>query len=105
MNYTVNGEEVTRPFYDYYANVQLPTVVLNEGSMTRTARRTGVEVYKSDNPKLYELGIPVCEIGKGFKYSLNILQKVPVSMNRDNVPASFLDTAIGRVLELSLIHI
>ncbi len=99
LNYTVNREQVTRPSYDYYANVQLPTVVLNEGSMTRTARRTGVEVYKSDNPKLYELGIPVCEIGKGFKYSLNILQKVPVSMNRDNVPASFLDTAIGRVLE------
>ena len=99
LNYTVNGDEVTRPFYDYLTHVQLPTVILTDGSMTRTARRTAVEVYRSDKPKLYELGIPVCEIGKGFKYSLNILQKVPVSMNRDNVPASFMDTAIGRVLE------
>ena len=99
LNYTVNGDQVTRLFYDYFTNVTLPTVILHEGSMSRTARRTGVEVYKSEEPMLYELGIPVCEIGKGFKYSLNILQKVPVSMTRDNVPASFMDTAIGRVLE------
>lgn len=99
LSYIVNDKEVERVFYDYFTNVTLPTVILNGGSMSRTARRTGVEVYESDNPKLYELGIPICDIGKGFRYSLNILQKVPVSMNRDNVPASFMDIAIGRSLE------
>ena len=99
LRFTVNGNEVIRSHYDYFTHVTLPTVILNEGSMTRTYRRTAVEVYKSETPQLYELGIPVCEIGKGFRYSLNILQKVPVSMNRDNVSATFMDIAIGRVLE------
>jgi hypothetical protein len=68
----------------------LPTVISDEeGNLKRTSRKTQIEVYKADGvAMIYEMGIPVVETGD--KYHVNVMQKVPINMQRDNVPPSYL---------------
>jgi len=70
----------------------LPTEIADaEGVLRRSARKTVVEVYapnEGEMPSIYELGIPVVETND--KWSYNILQKVPLNSDRDNVTPSYL---------------
>lgn len=78
----------------------LPTVLEDEtGSLRRTQRQTQVELYESDVPEggwLYELGIPVVNIGGPFH--VNVMQKVPLNMDRDNVTPAYLKKLRAEVL-------
>ncbi len=78
-----------------------------EGLMKRTTRKTMVEVYdlaehernEDDDDMggwIYEMGIPV--VNTGDRYHINVLQKVPVNMDRDNVPPSYLKKLRALVL-------
>ena len=69
----------------------LPTEISDdEGNLKRTKRQTDIEIYE---PKLacgwiYEMGIPIVETGDRF--DVNIAQKVPLSLDRDNVTPAYL---------------
>lgn len=68
----------------------LPTEIAdNEGNMRRTQRKTRIEIYAANGQAyLYEMGIPVVEIDGRFQ--VNVMQKVPLNFDRDNVSPAYL---------------
>lgn len=80
--------------------VALPTEIADEeGRLRRVTRTTRVHVYEpnpGETPMLYELGIPVVETGD--RWHLDVLQKVPLNLERDNVPPGYLKTLRVHVL-------
>jgi hypothetical protein len=71
---------------------KLTTEIANgEGILRKLKRETIVEVLEpreGELPTLYELGIPVMPLD--CKWHVNIQQKVPLTMERDSVPPSYL---------------
>ena len=68
----------------------LPTIIADEeGNLKKTSHKTVVEVYPKSKDKgcIFELGIPVvdCDID----YDINVMQKVPLNKDRDNVSPSY----------------
>jgi hypothetical protein len=82
----------------------LPTEIADaEGILRRSARKTVVEVYEAregEVPSVYEMGIPVVETNDRYHY--NILQKVPLNSDRDNVTPAYLREL--RTLVLNEMH-
>jgi len=70
----------------------LPTEIADaEGILKRSTRKTVIEVYdalEGETPSVYEMGIPVVETGDKWHY--NVLQKVPLNADRDNVTPAYL---------------
>ena len=61
-----------------------------------------MEIFEAETPWLYELGIPVMTLeDTQFKYSLNVHQKIPLSMSRDLVARNYIMKLIGLVNEAS----
>lgn len=89
---TFNGREILHRTPLCSFKNQLPTEIADaEGNLRRTARITNIEVYecqKGEDAHIYELGIPIVETGD--KYHVNIGQKVPLTLERDNVPPAYL---------------
>lgn len=81
--------------------VSLDTVVADdEGFLRHRTRRTSVDLYEpvaGEPARLYELGIPVVETGDTWDY--NVLQKVPLNADRDNVTPGYL-----RALRLAVLN-
>lgn len=79
---------------------QLATEIADEdGRLRPTKRKTQVEIYEPLNGEtahIYEMGIPVVETFDRFH--VNIMQKVPLSLDRDNVPPSYLKEIRAQVL-------
>lgn len=74
-----------------------------EGLLRRTVRKTKVEVYpvlEGEAATLYEMGIPVMETGDKWHY--NIMQKVPLTLDRESVLPSFLRSV--RVAVINALH-
>lgn len=73
-------------------NATLPTEVANDdGFLRRVSRETTVRLFAvqpGEMAMLYEMGIPVVATGDKWHYDVN--QKVPLSMERDSIPAAFL---------------
>lgn len=101
---TINGKPLPfrRPLEVFEAT--LPTEIADEaGIPRRTARKTLVSVYepaKGEVASIYELGIPIVETGD--RWHINISQKVPLSMERDNVTPAYLRQV--RTLVLNHMH-
>lgn len=95
---TYNGKVI--PHRESIASFEalLPTVAANkDGEMIRTVRKTTVNVYsRHHNSSIYEMGIPVVDTDD--LYDVDIQQKVPVSMSRDNVPPGYLQKLRALVL-------
>ncbi len=72
----------------------LPTPLADEEGVLRIFRRqTTIQVYEpspDETPSVYELGVPVVETGD--RWHINVGQKVPLNMQRDNVPPAYLRT-------------
>lgn len=89
---TVNGYQLPlrKPVASFECS--LPTVVGDaEGVLKATTRVTKVEVYETKHNEvawLYELGIPVVQTFDRFH--VNVGQKVPLNMDRDNVTPAYL---------------
>lgn len=79
-------------------NMSLPTEISDiEGNLKRTKRKTDVEIYESENGSyIYEMGIPIVKIED--KFSINVLQKVPLNLERDNVTPKYLKDLRAEVL-------
>lgn len=88
----LNGEGIPmrKPLDEF--EVELPTEVADaDGNLKRSRRKTTVAVFEpfpDETPSLYELGVPVVETGD--KWHIDVQQKVPLNMDRDNVPPAFL---------------
>ncbi len=92
---TFNGTALpARPVSDTIGRVALLTEIADaDGVMHRTTRSTFVRTYEvmpGEKGMVYEMGIPVVETGDKWHYDVN--QKVPLSMERDSIPAAYLRT-------------
>lgn len=89
---TINGVKLLSrpPIRTFQAT--LPTELANEeGVLRRVARRCDVSIHRlqsGETAMLYEMGIPVVEIDS--RWHVNIQQKVPLNMERDNVTPAYL---------------
>ena len=87
-----NGKEIEsrKPLHSY--SIQLPTVKEDAKGRLRSANRTTeIRIYEplaGEVSTLYEMGIPVTEIGD--KWHVDVQQKVPVNLERDRVASSYL---------------
>lgn len=88
----VNGEPLKhrKPVHEFRA--QLPTEIADDDGYLRSTRRmTTVEVHRvlgDEEATIYEMGIPV--VATGDKWHVNIMQKVPLNSDRDNVTPGYL---------------
>lgn len=89
--------------------VALPTVFADaEGVLRNTKRNTEVELYeveKNEMPHLYELGIPVVELDGDDPWHVNVLQRVPLNVDRDNVTPAYLRTLRVAILNATAEHL
>jgi hypothetical protein len=78
----------------------LPTVEADEqGNLRRRTRKTEVRVYEpqpGETATLYEMGLPVVQTGD--KWHVEIQQKVPLNLERDNVSPAYLQSVRLAVL-------
>ena len=97
---TLNGEVIARREPVTVTGATLATEIADEhGFLRPTKRVTNVEIFEplaGEAGTLYEMGIPVVETGD--RYHVNILQKVPLNSDRDNVPPAFLRDVRATVL-------
>jgi len=100
----VNGEALPERKILKTVEATLPTELADEnGVLRRSTRKTTVGIYEpllGEEPMLYELGIPV--VATGDKFDVSIGQKVPLTLDRDNVPPSFLRAV--RTLIVNAMH-
>src|SRR5271170_7556802 len=101
---TFNGNEIKRRNPVFVFESQLPTFDMDEeGQLRKTARKTKIELYaplEGEIASIYELGMPVVDTED--KFHANILQKVPLNLDRDNVTPAYLRTI--RTLVLNNTH-
>ena len=101
---TYNGRVLQQRTPVTWFEETLPTVTADEeGVLRKTSRKTLVRVYEpaeGEPAMLYELGIPVVETGD--RYHVDVQQKVPLNMDRDNVTPAYLRTI--RVAVLNATH-
>ena len=86
-----DGKVLKRPRQVASFECTLPTERADdEGVLRRTKRKTAVTVYEpKDGPGwIYEMGIPVVE--SGDKFHVDVGQKIPLNMDRDNVTPAYL---------------
>lgn len=88
----INGETLAEREPLASIDVSLPTEQGDEeGYLRRTTRMCFIEIYEpaeGEPAMLYELGIPVVETGD--RYHVSVGQKIPLSLERDNVSAYYL---------------
>ncbi len=88
----VNGEPIVerQPTLTFEAYLETEVADLETGNLRRTNRTGEIELYiphAGEKPTIYEMGIPVVK-SNGF-YHVNIMQKVPLNMDRDNVTPGY----------------
>jgi hypothetical protein len=95
-----NTRTLIRPAPVASFTVQLPTIVADaEGVLRPTKRNTLVEIFEpleGEVASIYELGIPVVDTRD--KFHVNVHQKVPLNMDRDNVKPAYLRQLRAAVL-------
>jgi hypothetical protein len=72
----------------------------SEGYLRRSERKTSIDIFAplaGEVASLYEMGIPVVDTGD--KYSIVVQQKVPLSIERDNVTPAYLAKLRALVIE------
>lgn len=105
---TVNNRPLARRFpIAMLDGITLETEYSDEGGNWRTTRRqTAVHIYEPVSrgvPSIYEMGIPIVETGDKWDY--DILQRVPLTADRDSVKPSFLRDVRAEVLNRLADHL
>lgn len=98
--FSLNGEII--PYQKPYKTFEavLTTEVESEGIFKRVERKTAINVLRADGQaRLYEMGLPITEIE--CEFNVDIQQKVPLSVDRENVSPSYLETLYAEVLNFT----
>lgn len=89
---TINGEHLMWRATEKEFTAGLDTEIAdNDGNLKRGYRKTKIRCYAvlpDEKPMIYEMGIPVVE--HDCAYHVDVLQKVPLTLDRDNVTVGFL---------------
>lgn len=96
----VNGEplEQRTPHTTFRASLQTEWAD-EDGNLHRNHRQTDVQLHAvrdGERASIYEMGIPVVETGD--EWHVNVMQKVPLNMDRDNVTPAYLRAVRAEVL-------
>ena len=98
IEFWVNGEQIhyRKPFKIITAS--LPTEIERNKILKRVQRQTKIHILKSrtETRRLYEMGIPITEID--CEFDIDVQQKIPLSIDRDTVPQSYLSSLFAEVL-------
>lgn len=101
---TFNGEQLAARAIAFSTEQSLTTEIADaEGGLRPTKRRTRIDILRTQEGEegwLFEMGIPV--VATGDRYHVDVAQKVPLNMERDNVPPAFLRAI--RTITLNLVH-
>lgn len=100
----VNGEEVIRRTPVGTFMESLPTEIGED--LHRTVRKCSVQIHRvhdGETPHIYELGIPVVPIE--CKWHVNVLQKIPLNTDRDNVLPAYRKNLLAYVLNQMHAHL
>lgn len=97
-----NGEEIAwREPTAVVADVAMRTLADTQGDgvMRTTTRQTTLEIHDAGDSAamVYEMGIPVVEMPDD-KYSVNVMQKIPLNMDRDNISPRYRVALRGEIL-------
>ncbi len=91
VNVVFNGWKLPTWPVDHTFKSSLPTMKAGkDGGPRATVRKTKVDLHQANEGEqgwLFEMGIPVVEIGG--RWHVNVHQKVPLNMQRDNVTPSY----------------
>ena len=87
-----NGEPLTPRLPLETFNATLPTEIARaDGLLRRAQRETVIRLFTlltGETATLFEMGIPVVETGDRWHYDIG--QKVPLTLDRENIPQGFL---------------
>ena len=96
VNTTYNGKPIATPALLTQFDAKLQTEIAgDDGQLRRTVRTATVEVYEGGSD-ICELGIPVVLTDNGYR--VNVQQKIPLNMERDNVTPAFLKSLNAALL-------
>lgn len=100
IKFTINDENIPHIHpLKTIEDVKLTTEIDKNGILTKTQRKTHIDMYNPNGKaKLYEMGIPVMEIP--CEYDIDILQKIPMSIDRETVSEAFLQDVFAEVLNV-----
>lgn len=88
---TFNGEPLARPNAIKSFEAKLPTVIADaDGNLRPTSRLVTIVAYPTSGDaggEILEMGVPICSAD--FPWRLNVLQKVPLGLDRDAVTDGF----------------
>lgn len=91
---TFNGEPLPPRETLAHFEATLPTDLADEqGYLRRTSRKCPVTVHavrEGEIPQLYEMGIPIVPLTGGERWHVNVHQKIPLNLDRDNVTPAYL---------------
>jgi len=94
---TINGQRLDykQPFKTISATLQ--TELESNGIFRKTQRKTEIEIHQViGDSYLYEMQIPVTKID--CQFSIDIQQKIPLSIDRETVSQAFLESVFAEVL-------
>jgi hypothetical protein len=98
---TFNGQPLPSRQPIRTTHATLPTEYADDnGDLRRTERKAQIDIYEvgaGEVASIFELGIPVVETGDIFHY--DVRQRVPLPINRNNVPPGYLKRLRGAVLD------
>ena len=96
-----NGELLVERKPLVSVDATLPTEIANaEGQLKPTQRKTRIDIYEpleGERAMLYEMGIPVVETDD--RWHINVAQKVPLNLDRDNVTPAYLSKVRALAVE------
>lgn len=98
---TIDGERISNrePIRTFMASLWTEVADEETGALVRRCRNTDVRLFRpleGETPMIYELGIPVCATGDSLH--VDVRQKVPLNLERDNVTPSYLRELRAEVL-------
>lgn len=101
VDVVLNGETIDYRLPLRTFDVPLTTEASDaEGNLRRTIRKGGIEVHAvlpGERATIYEMGIPV--VATDDRWHVNVLQKVPLNVDRDNVTPAYLQDIRRAVLD------
>jgi len=99
IKFTINGEQVPSREPTKTVSATLMTENNEAGVFKRTTRKTAIHIHRPNGVAyLYEMGLPVTTIE--CKYSIDVQQKVPLSIDRETVPEAYLKDVYAEVLNV-----